>query len=1356
MKDTVKQFVGQAKRNRSRKKRAAAVLMAMSLVVATGVTWSLHSTGVSKSTVTYCGIAEHTHTEDCETKTLVCGYGEASDSETAGHTHTDACYEEQKVLTCGLDETEGHTHSDSCYTTERVLTCGQEESGAASGHVHTDACYETEYTCGYEQEHTHTPACYSNPEADVETAADWEKTFAEVELSGKAGEDVVAIAKTQLGYAESTDNYKVETVDGAEVTKGYTRYGEWYGDEYGDWCAMFASFCLHYANVEYPTESSCAEWVKDLKSVTTMQAWSAPEAWTPAAGDLIFFDRDGDGTPDHVGIVSALTAEGAEPAANADVSTADGIKTIEGNSNDKVEENSYTLKDESIVGYGILPVEDEKAVGKTENVKTAQCGEYTVTVAYGDDAGIPEGAELTVSPADTVSTPEELAEMLDTDAANSKTTSSLVSLDISFVLNGEEIEPAEGSAVRVQIALTGDLEVAEGSELNIIHHKNDGTSEVIGDVEVTDGENSTLSFTTDSFSTYEFVLTSDAGEGVTTYAVAGEGDYSYKVGKSNNNGNGAVSGIGVVNFYIAYNSNNPNAEDKTTWVTTGVSASMYGTQACWTALNNTTASWNGVCTAAGSDGATGDTAVANDKTIREQAAGTFTVPVGNTNYSVMIDDFPDDEEIFSAIRSKSGAGITVGGTTYALSDITEDKFDIKWIVVKHRHDDGWHVDGILVRKTASLTVKKTFVGDKDAISAVTEGNSSYKIKVNNKEYSLSDATKSEDGNTYTWVVTGLTPGNDYTVTESGYEAANYLVSSSYAVTNSSASANDGTGTGTSATAKAVRSYSSAESSENYQTVAFTNVYTKPYIMTILKRDSTSLNPLSGVKFDLTVTKEGDTDAKTSVITSGANGIAAIDFSPESLGGAGNYTFSLEEQPNQGYEALPQVTGKVTVDSDGKVTVSDLECGVEGNNTLVNLDEDTATIYVDNKAERAKVTVTKTWDVTSDSDKKPVTVQFLRNGAEVAGATVELSSSNNWTTTWNDLPYYVDGKVAYYTVRETWIGTAGSGTAYNTNADPTDGYADYIVSQSTVSGTETETDDDGKSYTVYTSSISLTNTPDNGQVVITKVEKDTKKPLSGAEFTVYSDADCQTAVSGAVFTSGEDGKVTISGLNTGTYYVKETKAPDGYALEDTVYTLTVKARNSTLTLNDNAVTTVTNERRYAQLTITKTETGAESKKLEGAQFTLQNAEGKYFSGTSSESGVGVATWSDTDEGNLVTDKNGTLTFGGLLTAGEYTLTETKAPDGYNKLTESIKITVDSEGKITATKGDNTPIEVDSSKALEGGIGYANSFAVENSTGQVLPHTGGAGTTMFTLGGLALMAAALVYGCGLRRRRVGRAD
>lgn len=1354
MKDTVKQFVGQAKRNRSRKKRAAAVLMAMSLVVATGVTWSLHSTGVSKSTVTYCGIAEHTHTEDCETKTLVCGYGEASDSETAGHTHTDACYEEQKVLTCGLDENEGHTHSDSCYTTERVLTCGQEESGAASRHVHTDSCYETEYTCGYEQEHTHTLACYSNPEADLETAADWEKTFAEVELSGKAGEDVVAIAKTQLGYAESTDNYKVETVDGAEVTKGYTRYGEWYGDEYGDWCAMFASFCLHYANVEYPTESSCAEWVKDLKSVTTMQAWSAPEAWTPAVGDLIFFDRDGDGTPDHVGIVSALTADGAELAADADVSTADGIKTIEGNSNDKVEENSYTLKDESIVGYGKLPVEDEKAVGKMENVKTAQCGEYTVTVAYGDDAGIPEGAELTVSPADTVSTPEELAEMLDTDAANSKTTSSLVSLDISFMLNGEEIEPAEGSAVRVQIALTGGLEVAEGSELNIIHHKNDGTSEVIGDVEVTDGEDSTLSFTTDSFSTYEFVLTSDAGEGVTTYAVAGEGDYSYPVGKSNNNGNGAVSGTGVVNFYIAYNSNSPDSGHTETWVTTGVSATMYGSSACQNALNSMTNDGT-VLISLGSDNATGNDAACNDETIRSAVTGAFTVTKGSQTYSIKMNYFPNDEEILSAVRSKAdtSTGLTVGGVEYAPSEITEDKFDIKWIVVKHNGGDGWHVDGILVRKTASLTVKKTFVGDADAILAVTT-NSDYKINVNNKDYSLSDATKSENGNTYTWVITGLTPGQDYTVTESGYEATNYLVSSSYAVTNSSASENDGTGTGATATASAVRSYSSAESSENYQTVAFTNVYTKPYIMTILKRDSTSLNPLSGVKFDLTVTKQGGTPW-TSVITSGEDGIAAIDFSVSALGGEGTYAFSLKEQANQGYEALPEVTGTVTVDSDGKVTVSELSGGVVGDNTLVSIDTTTnATIYVDNKAERAKVTVTKTWDVTNNNDKKPVTVQLLRNGAEVAEATVELSSTNNWTTTWEDLPYYVDGKVAYYTVRETWIGTPGSGTAYNTNADPTDGYADYIVSQSTVSGTETATDDDGKSYTVYTSTISLTNTPDNGQVVITKVEKDTKAPLAGAVFTVYSDANCETAVSNATFTSGEDGKVTISGLNTGTYYVKETKAPNGYALEDTVYTLKVQARNSTLTLNDKAVTTVTNERRYARLTITKTETGADNKTLAGAEFTLQNAENKYYSGISGDGGVGAATWSDT-ETSYPTGKNGTLTFGGLLTAGEYTLTETKAPDGYNKLTESIKIIVDSEGKISASMSDNKPIKV-TSTALEGGIGYSNSFDVENSTGQQLPHTGGAGTTMFTLGGLALMAGALVYGCGLRRRRVGRAD
>lgn len=81
-------------------------------------------------------------------------------------------------------------------------------------------------------------------------------------------------------------------------------------------------------------------------------------------------------------------------------------------------------------------------------------------------------------------------------------------------------------------------------------------------------------------------------------------------------------------------------------------------------------------------------------------------------------------------------------------------------------------------------------------------------------------------------------------------------------------------------------------------------------------------------------------------------------------------------------------------------------------------------------------------------------------------------------------------------------------------------------------------------------------------------KDTK--LSGAEFKLYSDqsATKEVAVSlakgaytvnpngTAVLTTGTDGKITVNGLDSGTYYLKETKAPSGYKLDDTVREVTV--------------------------------------------------------------------------------------------------------------------------------------------------------------------------------------------------------
>ena len=81
--------------------------------------------------------------------------------------------------------------------------------------------------------------------------------MADTELTGIWAEDLTMIAETQIGVKESTANF---TLSENGERKGITRYGQWYGEPYGDWDAMFVSFCLNYAEVPYnsvPRAGSC-------------------------------------------------------------------------------------------------------------------------------------------------------------------------------------------------------------------------------------------------------------------------------------------------------------------------------------------------------------------------------------------------------------------------------------------------------------------------------------------------------------------------------------------------------------------------------------------------------------------------------------------------------------------------------------------------------------------------------------------------------------------------------------------------------------------------------------------------------------------------------------------------------------------------------------------------------------------------------------------------------------------------------------------------------------------------------------------------------------------------------------------
>lgn len=631
MKDTVRQYLDISNRKMSGQKRLAAVLLFLSLAVALSVAWALHQTGQSLTAEAYCGKEEHTHSESCVQKALICGYdaapAEASGDETsaaadsagekqrvltctleesAEHTHTDECYKIERVLTCTLEESAGHSHTDDCFTIEKAQTDAPEtedapSESAAPAHVHTDECYETTYICGKE-EHTHGPDCYPNPNADTETEDVWKKTFDSVKLTGRFGADVAAIAKTQLDYTESAANYTVVTAEnGAELKKGYTRYGAWYGDAYGDWCAMFASFCIYYADVQYesgdkfPLASNCQEWINTL-SLPEYDSFALPEAWTPAVGDLVFFDTDGDDTADHVGIVTALTFDVQELTGADDDPAADGIKTIEGNFIDAVAEQSYELTDGRIMGYGLLPEgtdnteiysEGEKDVPEDGEklTKTASCGDYTVTVSYDESAGIPEDAELVVEEVENNGDPVELEQLITTageaesalsgeeagaDAADGSSeqdseeqkaavkTTSLFQLKISFLLNGQEIEPAEGSVIDVRIAVNGGLNMPDGAKLGIVHYKNDSSVELIQDVE-TSGEGGTesISFGMDSFSAIQVICRTETANNTKsngyvsnlTVSITADGTASFTPSEGNTDGKDENGNNGVVRTF---------------------------------------------------------------------------------------------------------------------------------------------------------------------------------------------------------------------------------------------------------------------------------------------------------------------------------------------------------------------------------------------------------------------------------------------------------------------------------------------------------------------------------------------------------------------------------------------------------------------------------------------------------------------------------------------------------------------------------------------------------------------------------------------------------------------------------------
>ena len=138
-------------------------------------------------------------------------------------------------------------------------------------------------------------------------------------------------------------------------------------------------------------------------------------------------------------------------------------------------------------------------------------------------------------------------------------------------------------------------------------------------------------------------------------------------------------------------------------------------------------------------------------------------------------------------------------------------------------------------------------------------------------------------------------------------------------------------------------------------------------------------------------------------------------------------------------------------------------------------------------------------------------------------------------------------------------------------------------------------------------------------------------------------------------------------------------------------------------------------------------GTTNKLLDGAEFELADGNTKLSFVKDDDGNYRVAMTGEKDATTTITVKGGKVNIYGL--AGKaYTLTEIKAPDGYNKL-----VTPET---VNLTEGSKAHATFDADVYKDGGV------VVKNNAGTVLPSTGGMGTTLFYVIGGGLMVAAVV--------------
>ncbi|EHN58145.1 SpaA isopeptide-forming pilin-related protein [Oenococcus kitaharae] len=371
-----------------------------------------------------------------------------------------------------------------------------------------------------------------------------------------------------------------------------------------------------------------------------------------------------------------------------------------------------------------------------------------------------------------------------------------------------------------------------------------------------------------------------------------------------------------------------------------------------------------------------------------------------------------------------------------------------------------------------------------------------------------------------------------------------------------------------------------------------------------------------------------------------------------------------------------------------------------------------------KAPGVSIQVNKLWNLLTSASSLPSSIAFTVNRATTTSPTAwqqakgTLAQSDNWTKSFTQLQSGVN------TVYLPKFNNLGQNFVYT------------VVSEDAVTGFVSNIANNNGVFTITNSELGV-----NAE----KYSRNNQAPLAGSQF-VITKYNANWAAVDPTFSP-----ITINGnqsantkITPGYYQIRESKAPDGYALETTAFNFRVDDQGKFFNASNQEITSAALP-GVDNFYLKKTALGAPvivlakydalkafdlvvnkidqttGKPLTGAQFTLKDANGNVIN--AQESGA-----------------TATFTFNGLP-VGTYTLTETQAPNGYMPFNKTITVTIAADGTVTVTNSDGW------TSSLEANGNNKIALTVKNSVKNVFPATGGSGTEKYAVISLSFILTAL---------------